>query len=61
MGIKNRGIGILLVTQQGYMSSQIGAKRKNVNLTMRAKLMESMVRSLNREVGKFYKISPYWG
>lgn len=61
MGIKNKGIGILLVTQQGYMSSQIGAKRKNVNLSMRAKLMESMVRSLNREVGKFYKISPYWG
>lgn len=61
MGIRNRGIGILLVTTQGYMSSQIAAKRKNVNLSMRAKLMESMVRSLNREVVKFYKISPYWG
>lgn len=61
ISIKNRGIGILLVSQQGYISSKIGAKRKSVNLSMRAKLMESMVRSLNREVCKFYKVSPYWG
>ncbi|WP_137665436.1 hypothetical protein [Enterococcus hulanensis] len=59
--IKNMGVGILLVTPQGSIRKGIGPKRKSVNLSMRSKLIESMVRSLNREVGKFYKISPYWG
>lgn len=59
--LKHMGIGLLIVTSKGSLQSQINAKRKNVNLSMRAKLSESMIRSLNREVSKYYRSSPYWG
>ena len=37
------------------------AKKQNVTLGTRATVLESMVRSLNREVEKFYKVNPFWG
>lgn len=36
------------------------AKRKQVSVGMKAVVLESMVRSLNREVSKLYKLNPIW-
>lgn len=59
--LKNQGIGLIVVTETGLLSNKISAKRKNVSHGTKSTLLESMVRSLNREVKKFYKVSPYWG
>lgn len=40
--------------------SHNNAKRKPVNHGTRGTLLESMTRSLNREVTKFYKLKGYW-
>lgn len=58
--IKNSGIGLVTVSEQGDLDCLIKAKRKPVNHGTRATLLESMVRSLNREVKKFYVNEPYW-
>ncbi|HFU4547330.1 TPA: hypothetical protein ACGPBZ_001743 [Enterococcus faecium] len=34
--------------------------KEQVTLGTRATILESMVRSMNREMHKFYKIKPYW-
>lgn len=58
--LKNRGIGLIVVNDKGIATTVVNAKRKPVNLGMRGTLLESMTRSLNREVRKFYKIKGYW-
>lgn len=36
------------------------AKKQNVSLGTRSTVLESMVRSMSREVQKFYKVKPFW-
>ncbi|WP_438721310.1 hypothetical protein [Enterococcus sp. AZ103] len=52
----------ILVFQNGNVGiiSVKKAKKQQVSIGTRATVLESMVRSLNREVGKYYKIKPYW-
>lgn len=57
--IKNAGIGLITVSDKGTLSVVIKPKRKSVRASMRTLLLESMVRSLHREVNKYYKIVPY--
>lgn len=59
--LKNQGIGLFVVSEKGLLVNKISAKKKNVSHGMKSTLLESMVRSLNREVKKFYRIEPYWG
>lgn len=59
--LKNLGIGLIVVSPSGLLSTKVSPKRKNVSHGEKSTLLESMVRSLNREVKKFYKIEPYWG
>ena len=47
----NRSLGLTCVKP---------AKRKQVSVGMKVTVMESMVRSLNREVSKLYVINPIW-
>lgn len=42
------------------MTSVKKAKKQQVTLGTRATILESMIRSMNREMHKFYKIKPYW-
>ncbi len=42
------------------MTSVKEAKKQQVTLGTRATILESMVRFMNREMHKFYKIKPYW-
>lgn len=58
--LKNSGIGLITVTEKGELNYIIKAKRKHVNMGTKATLLESMTRSLNREVKKFYGKNPYW-
>lgn len=59
--LKNQGIGLLLGSPNGTLKQKIGPKRKSVNMGTKSMLLESMVRSLSREVKKFYRNTPYWG
>lgn len=59
--LKNLGIGLFVVSPNGLLTNKVSAKRKNISHGAKSTLLESMVRSLNREVKKFYKINPYWG
>ena len=47
----NRSLGLTCVKP---------AKRKQVSVGTKAVVLESMVRSLNREVSKLYKLNPIW-
>lgn len=58
--IKNSGIGLITVSEQGNLNFLIKAKRKPVTHGTRATLLESTLRSLSREVKKFYANEPYW-
>ena len=58
--IKNSGIGLIAVTDNGNLVVEVNPKRQQVKMGMRATLLESMVRSLNREVKKSYKVTHYW-
>ncbi|HAP3910706.1 hypothetical protein ACJK2Y_00950 [Enterococcus faecalis] len=56
--------GILVFSELRHklgITSVKKAKKQNVPLGTRATVLESMVRSLNREVEKFYKVKPFWG
>ncbi|GAB5152156.1 hypothetical protein RMBD60P2_12340 [Enterococcus faecalis] len=56
--------GILIFSELRHnlgITSVKKAKKQNVTLGTRATVLESMVRSLNREVEKFYKVNPFWG
>lgn len=53
------GIGVLVDNEYGLECVR-KAKRKPVHFATRAKLMGSMVRSMSREIRKFYKIKGYW-
>lgn len=50
--VDNRSLGLTCVKP---------AKRKQVAIGMKVTILESMVRSLNRETDKLYKINPQWG
>jgi hypothetical protein len=53
--------GILVFSENGVgITSVKKAKKQNVSIGTRATVLESMVRSLNREVGKLYKDKPFW-
>ncbi|EPE2440890.1 hypothetical protein [Enterococcus faecalis] len=55
--------GILVFSEQGQelgITSVKKAKKQNVTLGTRTTVLESMVRSLNREVDKFYRVKPFW-
>lgn len=58
--LRNSGIGLITVTEKGVLNYLVKPKRKYVSMGMKATLLESMVRSLNREVKKFYNKDPYW-
>lgn len=56
--------GILVFSKLSHntgITSVKKAKKQRVSIGTRATVLESMVRSLNREVGKFYKDKPFWG
>ncbi|HGF8211444.1 TPA: hypothetical protein QFD67_002213 [Enterococcus faecium] len=42
------------------MTSVKKAKKQKVSLGTRSTVLESMVRSMNREVKKLYKVKPFW-
>lgn len=58
--IKNHGIGLIVVHESGKVETIINAKRKYPDLSIKMNLLQSMVRSLNREVTKAYKNKGYW-
>lgn len=58
--LKNRKVGLVTVSDKGYVKTVIKPKRKYPDLSMKMTLLQSMVRSQNREVEKYYKIKPYW-
>lgn len=58
--LKNWGVGLITVSERGFLLTKINAKRKPVGMGTRGILLESMTRSLNREVKKFYKVKGYW-
>lgn len=60
LGWKYYHEGIYVLLENGGLQSVKKAKKKKVDLGTRATILESMVRSLNREVEKFYKVSPFW-
>lgn len=62
LGWKYYGQGILVFRENGIgITSVKKAKKQQVSIGTRATVLESMVRSLNREVGKYYKLNPFWG
>ncbi|MGF2144063.1 hypothetical protein ACQUEF_01785 [Vagococcus fluvialis] len=58
--IKNQGIGLIVVHENGRVEPVINAKRKHPDLSVKMTLLQSMVRSLNLEVTKAYKNKGYW-
>lgn len=55
----NQGIYVFSNKYLG-MTSVKKAKKQNVSLGTRSTVLESMVRSMNREVKKFYTLQPFW-
>ena len=54
-------IGIYTVYKNSFgLTCVKPAKRKQVSLGMKITVLESMVRSLNRETAKLYELSPQW-
>lgn len=61
LGWKYYKQGILVFQENGLgITSVKKAKKQGVTLGTRSTVLESLVRSLNREVGKFYKVKPFW-
>lgn len=61
LGWKYYQQGILVFQESGIgITSVKKARKQSVTLGMRSTVLESMVRSLNREVGKFYEVEPFW-
>lgn len=55
--------GILVFSELSHnigITSVKKARKQKVSIGTKGLVLESMVRSLNREVGKFYKINPFW-
>ncbi|MBC1914185.1 hypothetical protein [Listeria booriae] len=53
------GVGVL-IDNGNFLECVRNAKRKHIHFAERAKIMESLVRSMSREIKKFYKIKGYW-
>lgn len=61
LGWQYHNQGIIVFSEDGIgVTSVKKAKKQNVTIGTRATVLESMVRSLNREVGKLYKLAPFW-
>lgn len=60
--LKNQGIGLIIVYPEGDMLIKTPAKRKYPDLSVKMTLLQSMLRSSNREIKKFYKVPGhgYW-
>lgn len=58
--IKNSGIGLVTVSERGYLTTKIKPKRKYPDMSDKTNLLQCMVRSLNRQVTKAYKVKGYW-
>ncbi|MBO0473261.1 hypothetical protein JZO86_06045 [Enterococcus ureasiticus] len=60
--LKNQNIGLITISSRGYLQTQINPKRKCPDLSIRMTLLQSMLRSSNREIEKFYKVPGhgYW-
>lgn len=58
---KYRHQGIYVFSEEHtWITSVKKAKKQQVTLGTRATILESMIRSMNRELYKFYKMKPYW-
>lgn len=58
--LNSYGIGVFTFGNAGWQNVR-KAKRKRVTHAKVGEVLESMLRSTNREVKKFYKEKPYWG
>lgn len=58
--LKNKGIGLMALNENGWLETIIKPKRKFVSVGNKAILIESLLRSSNREVKKFYRLKGYW-
>lgn len=60
--LKNQNLGLITISPLGYMQTVIKPKRKYPDLSVRMTLLQSMLRSSNREIEKFYKVPGhgYW-
>ncbi|MCH4169383.1 MAG: hypothetical protein LKF42_09020 [Streptococcaceae bacterium] len=57
--LNSYGTGVYTFGEKGWQNVK-KAKRRRVNYTTIAVVLESMLRSTSREVKKYYKIKPYW-
>lgn len=58
--INSYGTGVYTFGKTGWRNVR-KAKRRKVNHSIVATVLESMLRSTSREVQKFYREKPYWG
>ena len=58
--INSYGTGVYTFGKTGWQNVR-KAKRRKVNHSVVATVLESMLRSTSREVQKFYREKPYWG
>ena len=56
----NYGVGVYIFDEKFKWECIKKAKRKNVTHSKIAEILESMLRSTNREMKKLYKMKPYW-
>ena len=57
--VNSYGVGVYVFSETGFENVK-KAKRRKVTHVRAAEILESMLRSTNREVKKFYQIKPYW-
>ena len=57
--VRGLGVGVYSFTSR-TLECVLKPKKKQVSMGLKVTVLESMVRSLNREVAKFYKDTPYW-
>lgn len=61
MWVNSYGVGVFTFKENSrslYCAKK--AKRRNVTHAKSSEVLESMLRSTNREMKKFYKVKPYW-
>lgn len=60
MWINSYGVGVYVFGGKNGWKCIKNAKRRNVTLATTSMILESMLRSTNREMKKFYLEKPYW-
>jgi hypothetical protein len=60
LNYSNQNIGFITFSERGLVNVR-KANRRQISFGDRGMLLESIVRSSNRELRKFYKLNPYWG